>query len=349
MRVCAAWIPISFLMVLLPWVACSPAEEAPLPCDLEQVVFQASCVPLECEPPRAPTVSPVHSGVELWFETSSIHPIQVGSSLNPNAEQPEAWVDADRVALPEVEQSQKVKVFARLHAPACLSGPWFEFVYEVRPAYPGAAGSEGSQAVALDDPAIVGWADAWVDPVDWGEALDAEWKDPNMALGPAEGTVFEVVSLGAGGSLILSFDPPIADGPGFDFAVFEIAVNDSFLELAFIEVSSDGQTFVSFDGVQLAGQPVDAFGSLEASDLGGLAGKLRRGFGQPFDLAALAFRPEVFSGSLDLSAVRYVRVVDVIGDGSQTDSFGNPLYDPYPTTGSAGFDLDAIGVLNTAD
>jgi hypothetical protein len=49
---------------------------------------------------------------------------------------------------------------------------------------------------------------------------------------------------------------------------------------------------------------------------------------------------------VDLQNIGFVRVVDMIGDGSETDSFGNPIYDPYPTTGSAGFDLDAIGVMH---
>ena len=44
--------------------------------------------------------------------------------------------------------------------------------------------------------------------------------------------------------------------------------------------------------------------------------------------------------------IRWVRVVDVVGDGSCTDSFGNVIYDPYPTIGSGGFDLEAVGVIN---
>ena len=44
--------------------------------------------------------------------------------------------------------------------------------------------------------------------------------------------------------------------------------------------------------------------------------------------------------------VRWVRLVDIVGDGSCTDSFGRVIYDPYPTEGSAGFDLDAVGVIN---
>ena len=38
-------------------------------------------------------------------------------------------------------------------------------------------------------------------------------------------------------------------------------------------------------------------------------------------------------------------LVDVLGDGTNLDSEGDPIYDPHPPTGSAGFDLDAIAVL----
>jgi len=57
------------------------------------------------------------------------------------------------------------------------------------------------------------------------------------------------------------------------------------------------------------------------------------------------------SGLLDTDNVGWVRIVDIVGDGSYFDTSGDIIYDPYPTTGSAGFDLDAIGVLNmrTAD
>ena len=65
-----------------------------------------------------------------------------------------------------------------------------------------------------------------------------------------------------------------------------------------------------------------------------------------FDLAELAGKPDVVDGTVDLSAITHVKIIDVIGDGSQLDSLGDPIYDPYPTTGSAGFDLDAIGVIN---
>ena len=65
-----------------------------------------------------------------------------------------------------------------------------------------------------------------------------------------------------------------------------------------------------------------------------------------FDLADLEGKPEVEDGSVDLEAITHVKIVDVIGDGTQFDSIGDPIYDPYPTTGSAGFDLDAVAVIN---
>ena len=61
----------------------------------------------------------------------------------------------------------------------------------------------------------------------------------------------------------------------------------------------------------------------------------------PFDLEELDESP-----LLDTTAVTHVRLVDVIGDGSQADTSGDPIYDPFPTTGSAGLDVDAVGVIH---
>ena len=54
------------------------------------------------------------------------------------------------------------------------------------------------------------------------------------------------------------------------------------------------------------------------------------------------------SGWVDLARIQYVRIVDVVGAGDVLDSFGAPIYDPTPTFGSGGFDLEAVGVLNAA-
>ncbi len=73
----------------------------------------------------------------------------------------------------------------------------------------------------------------------------------------------------------------------------------------------------------------------------GCAGKHLQGTGTPFDLRALAGTP-----GLDTRRVTHVRLVDVVGDGSVADDYGNPIYDPFPTFGSGGFDLDAVGVMH---
>jgi hypothetical protein len=213
--------------------------------------------------------------------------------------------------------------------------------------YAPAAGETGSYAIPMDDGAFISWA---VDIQHYapGENVDETWQTPTEALGKAEGNSFDVVSLGDGGTITLIFDPPIENNDGWDFAVFENSFSDTYLELAYVEVSSNGEDFVRFDNVSLTPDPVSGFGNTDPTDVDGLAGKYRQGFGTPFDFDSLANKADVTSGIVDLSAITHIRLVDIIGDGSYLDSLGNPIYDPYPTPGSAGFDLDAIGVLNEA-
>ena len=87
----------------------------------------------------------------------------------------------------------------------------------------------------------------------------ASFGSAASALGPADAYDFgtglpstsptTVVSLGDGGSITLTFAHPLSDGTGPDLAVFENAFNDTFLELAFVEVSSDGANFVRFPAI----------------------------------------------------------------------------------------------------
>ncbi len=209
--------------------------------------------------------------------------------------------------------------------------------------YAPAAGQFGSTAIAMDDPAIIAWATDWKQYTP-GTEVSATFQTPEKALGPAVGTSFDIVSLGRGGEITLQFDIPIRDGLGSDFAVFENSVTDTFLELAFVEVSSNGTDFFRFDTDSLTASSVGGFGSVDPTNIDGFAGKYRQGFGTPFDLNDLAG----VSADLDVSAISHVRLIDIVGDGSQTDSSGDTVYDPYPTVGSAGFDLDAIGVINQA-
>ncbi|WP_144059577.1 DUF4465 domain-containing protein [Rhodopirellula sallentina] len=209
--------------------------------------------------------------------------------------------------------------------------------------YAPAAGEDGSTAIAFEDSAIVGWASAVAD-YSPGSDVDAQWTDTSNALGPAEGEFDGVVSLGRGGSITLEFATPIRDGLGADFAVFENAINDTFLELAFVEVSSDGVNFVRFDSDSLTPAAVPSYGEVDPTQIDNLAGKYRGGYGTPFDLEELRG-----TAGLDVTSVTHVRLVDIVGDGLTVDSDGDPIYDPTPTFGSAGLDLDAIGVIHQVE
>ncbi|MBW2611239.1 MAG: PEP-CTERM sorting domain-containing protein [Deltaproteobacteria bacterium] len=213
--------------------------------------------------------------------------------------------------------------------------------------YRPAAGTEGSHAIHMLDEAFVYWADGYLN-YQVGDNVDSTWQTPEKALGMAQGTSFDVVSLGAAGRVTLTFDSSINDGDGWDFAVFENGFEDSFLELAYVEVSSDGTTFVRFDNASLTSDPVPSFGSLDPTNIDGLAGKYHQGYGTPFDLQSLSGEPEVTQGDVDLSAITHVRITDIVGDGTYLDSSGRVIFDLYPTFGSAGFDLDAVGVSNGA-
>ncbi|MBX9791693.1 MAG: hypothetical protein K2Y37_22450 [Pirellulales bacterium] len=218
------------------------------------------------------------------------------------------------------------------------------------------AGQSGNEAVAAATP--IAWATK-VESLTRGPQSIANLKlglasfgVAGNALGAANATTGNgtpVVSLGDGGQITVAFRWAITDGPGADFAVFENGVTDTFLELGFVEVSSNGSDFFRFDSVSLT--PTDAqvgsFGALDTTNLDNLAGKYRAGFGTPFDLAELAG----VSALLDISHVRYVRIVDVVGSIDPAyatfDSQGHEVNDPWPTAfASGGFDLDAVGVLN---
>lgn len=227
--------------------------------------------------------------------------------------------------------------------------------------YDGAAGTPGSLAVAHTDPAIVGWATGFADLVRGPAQIDtpgygyASFGVGDYVLGPVrretQDDVYDVVSLGDGGRITLTFAEPIADGPGWDFAVFENAFAGSFLELAFVEVSSDGVNFFRFDAFSEtpSSTQVGSFSPIDPTDVYNLAGKYAGGFGTPFDLAELAGR----SPLLDVNAITHVRVIDVIGTinpaHASVDSLGRMINEPWPTPFSTGgFDLDGVAVRHFA-
>jgi hypothetical protein len=172
-------------------------------------------------------------------------------------------------------------------------------------------------------------------------------------LGPPDGNSAGVFSLGDGGSITLFFATGIADGPGDDFAVYEngfFSVEGLFAEFAFVDVSTNGVDFARFQAASLHAQPVASFEAVDPNDYDRFAGDQPLGLGTGFDLSALAGDPLVTAGVVDLEDVRYVRLVDVVGNGTTFDANGQPIYDPHPTAfPSGGFDADAVGVLHVPE
>ncbi|MFZ6053505.1 T9SS type A sorting domain-containing protein [Halocola ammonii] len=223
--------------------------------------------------------------------------------------------------------------------------------FEAGPFAP-AAEEEGSTAIPGTSVSFVAWAtncEVLRGPTDITDETSplATTGDPQNATGAADGS--SIVSLGDGGTATLTFDAPIYNGPGADFAVFENAFDDTFLELAFVEVSSDGETFVRFPAISLTQTEtqIGGFDPLQTELLYNFAGKYRANFGTPFDLEQLAD-----SANIDIDAVTHVRIVDVVGSIDENyaslDAHGFPVNDPFTTAfESGGFDLDAVGAIHS--
>lgn len=292
-----------------------------------------------CLVPVAPVLTRVQTGAELHFASPDGSPVSLALDATPGGGAPAAWAEGDVVTL---EHPGRRRVVARLESD-CEPAATFDATYDVAPAFAPAAGEGGSDAVPAANGRVRGWATGIAD-VTFGDGVDERWRDASAALGEADGAM-GVVSLGEGGVITLTFARPFGDGPGDDLAVFENSFSDDFLELAWVEVSSDGTHFERFDSAYLGEEPLGPYDTQPAEQIAGLAGKYRQRFGTPFDLADLRFRAAVRDGTLDLARVTHVRIVDVVGDGSARDSFGRPIWDPFPTRDSAGFDLDAVAVL----
>ena len=136
--------------------------------------------------------------------------------------------------------------------------------------------------VSISDPGIIAWATGVVS-YNPGAVGDTTFQDAAAALGPAEGVSTLVTNLGRGGSIALSFDAPIADGAGADFAIFEngFSVGERvFAELAWVDVSSNGTTFVRFPGFYVPpplSSPVGEFDTVDNTNFSGFAGKYAAG------------------------------------------------------------------------
>lgn len=217
--------------------------------------------------------------------------------------------------------------------------------------YAPAAGQPGSNAIHMDSSLIVDWASVctvnrgWVNMADTSLGKVTVGED-HFATGKSN--LYGVASLGDGGEAVIRFNGLLFDGIGPDFAIFENSFSDNFLELAFVEASSDGKNFYRFPSHSLSDttQQVGSFGFTEATMIHNFAGKYRWGFGTPFDLADLANIP-----GLDIQRISHLRVIDVVGSIDSAyvnrDSQGRPINDPFPTPfPSGGFDLDGVAAIH---
>lgn len=212
------------------------------------------------------------------------------------------------------------------------------------------AGMVGTTAIHKDSSIFVGWSAncsvqrGYVQITDTTQGKASAGATTSVS-GKADG---QIVSLGDSGVAIITLTDFVTDGAGHDFAIFENGFSNTFLELAFVEVSSDGVNYVRFpnyytdqDTIQIT-----TFGAVDATHVHNLAGKYRANFGTPFDLADI---PD--TNILDKFNISHIKIIDVIGsiDYPSFDSEGRKINDPFPTNfASGGFDLDAVGIINVS-
>lgn len=213
-----------------------------------------------------------------------------------------------------------------------------------------------TKAIYRDSSIIKGWATICNVNRGWQNYLDTTIG--KAAVGSeyygtlkADGSV---ISLGDSGIAILQFDNPISNKEGPDFCVFENgftlgnAQSASHMELAFVEVSSDGINYKRFPATSFIDTTIQ-LGNADVSEaylVDGLAGKYIAGYGTPFDLNVFAAL-----SSININKITHVKLIDVVGNKDAKfparDKDGRKIIDPWPTPfTSSGFDLDAVGVIN---
>jgi len=155
---------------------------------------------------------------------------------------------------------------------------------------------------------------------------------PDIVLGPPEGYgasagSTDTLSLGTGGSIVLELtDVVLVDGPGVDLLVFENAFS-GFRETGIVAVSEDGGSWFEFPCAAVTDGGTEGCAGVSpvfsAPGNGISPTDPMAAGGDAFDLAQLA-----------VPRARFVRI---------TDTGRNPAAPP-----TAGFDLDAIAVVNGA-
>ena len=275
------------------------------------------------------------------------------------------------------------------------------------PGYFGPGGEPGLVTLGSTlNPVFVDWASGYADyasappadppydTVDYAQrrGVAGQFQTPTRLLGPVTGDHFDIVSLGdlyqdqvdAGvepGQITVTFDRPIRNGAGADFAAFENGSisqggagvpGEILAEFAFVEVSTNGSDFARFPSVSLTDALVGPYGTVDPTNVYNLAGKHVNAYpglansgswGTPFNLDDLADDPLVLAGTVDLTDINFVRFIDITGNGQTADQAtrliepetGEPytadhmIYDAWVTWGSGGADLEAVGVIHRVE
>jgi hypothetical protein len=160
-------------------------------------------------------------------------------------------------------------------------------------------------------------------------------KLPEVVLGPPRGGGtgvggLHVVSLGVGGEIVLGFGArEISDGPGADLIVFEnVFWANGDPDAAF---SEPGEVAVSEDGERWEAFPCDPSAPIDESGCAGMHPTLAYDAAKMPELDPDETGGDAFDlADVGLSSARYVRIRDLSDEGEGT---------------SAGFDLDAVGVV----
>lgn len=209
--------------------------------------------------------------------------------------------------------------------------------------------------IASGSDVFVGWADTIVPELTAFSARGSSSISETGFNSLGDLTSDEIAAGAAPGYLTVQFPGVIENGGGADFAVFENgfvfpSAPYLFAELAYVEVSSNGVDFARFPSISTNttfNGGSQSFAGFDMTNVYNLAGKHASGWGTPFDLDDLLSDPLVTGGSVDLSAIAYVRLVDIPGSGDFVDSQGNPILDAWLTQGSGGFDFrlpEGLGV-----
>jgi hypothetical protein len=168
---------------------------------------------------------------------------------------------------------------------------------------------------------------------------------PDIVLGPPVGAgslqgSLDVVSLGIGGEIVLSFEPnAIVDGPGPDFIVFENAfyaggdATQPSADPGEVSVSEDGVTWVTFPCEPGSAAPYGACAGwrpvYSAPGNGISPFDVEHAGGDPYDLA-----------DVGVKTARFVRI---------RDKSSGACDGPPPRPNNSGFDLDAVAIVHAID